>query len=66
METLQLEAPVGSGLSTHWDCLQAWPWFMALLWLERRPPERKAPWAAVPGLGPVWLGPRLSAWAPAR
>lgn len=42
--------------------VQAWPWFMALLWPEQRPPELKAPWAAVPGLGPLQLCPHLSAW----
>lgn len=35
---------------------------MALLWPEQWPPELKAPWAAVPGLGPLQLCPHLSAW----
>lgn len=59
--TLQLEAPVGSGLSTHWDCLQAWPWFMVLLWLEQ--------WPSVKLEGPVgscsWPG-ALAAWPPSQ
>ena len=81
LETLQPERPLWAQGSPHTGTVskpgkllaipvtlrvQAWPWFMALLWLERWPPELKAPWAAVPGLGPLQLCPPLGAWAPGK